>query len=86
MYTFLNNGKRPASIDSTASLLNSKKLSISKYSIKRISLMTKESIASVSSQSVDVTGINIDDYETTSVSIALDGYDSYNAPEGIFNH
>ena len=48
--------------------------------------MTKESIASESSQSVDVTGINMDDDDTTSGSIASYGYYSYNVPEGIFHH
>ena len=33
-----------------------------------------------------MTGINMDDYETTSGSIASDVYDSYNVPEGIFHH
>ena len=28
----------------------------------------------------------MDDDETTSGSIASDGYNSYNVPEGIFNH
>ena len=28
----------------------------------------------------------MDDVDTTSGSIASDGYDSYNAPEGIFHH
>ena len=44
------------------------------------------SITSASSQSVDVTGINIDDNETNSGIIASDGYDYYNVPEGIFYH
>ena len=35
---------------------------------------------------IDVNGINMDDDETTSGSIASDGYDSYNIPKGIFHH
>ena len=54
-------------------------------SSKQIRLTTEESIASASSQLVDVTGINMDDDETTSGSIASDGYDSYNVPERIFH-
>ena len=83
MHDFLNNGKHPESSDSTASFLNSKTSSGVEDSSKRIILTTKESIASPSSQSVDVTGINMDENETTSGSIASDGYDSYNVPEGI---
>ena len=48
--------------------------------------MNKKIIASASSQLVDVTGVNMDDYDTTSGSIASDGYDSYNVPERIFHH
>ena len=33
-----------------------------------------------------MTGINMDDDETTSGSIASDGYNYYNIPEGIFHH
>ena len=58
----------------------------SRTQAKRIRLTTEESIASLSSQSVDVTGINMGDDETTSGSIASDGYDSYNIPKGIFHH
>ena len=76
MHTFLNNGKRLASSDSTAYFLNSKISSGVKDSRKQILLTTKESIASASSKSVDVTGINMDYDETTSRSIASDGYDS----------
>ena len=86
MNDFLNNGKRPASSDSTASFLNSKTSSDVEDSTKRIRLTTEESIAILSSQSVDVTGINMDYDETTSGSIASDGYDSYNIPKGIFHH
>ena len=86
MNDFVNNGKRPALSNSTASFLNSKTSSDVEDSSKRIRLITQESIASLSSQSVDVTGINMDDDETTSGSIASDGYDSYNIPKGIFHH
>ena len=73
MHDFLNNGKRPVSSNSTASLLNSKTSSGVDDSSKKFSLTNKLSIAIVSSQSVDVTGINMDDDETTSGSIASDG-------------
>ena len=86
MNAFLNNGKRPASSDSTDSFLNSKISSGVDDSSKIIRLTTKESIASASFQSVDVTVINMDDDETTIGSIASDGYDSYHIPEGIFHH
>ena len=86
MNAFLNNGKRQEPSDSTDSLLNSKTSSDFEESSKRIRLTTEESIASASSQSVDVTGINMNDDETTGGSIASDGYDSYNIPEGIFHH
>ena len=86
MHDFLNNGKRLASSNSTASLLISKKSSGFKDSSKLIRLTTKESIANTSSQSVDVTGINMYDDETNSGSISSDGYDSYNLPEVIFHH
>ena len=75
MHAFKKNGKRPESSDSTASLLNSKKSYGVKESIKLIRLTTKEPIAIASSQSVDVTGINMDDDEITSVSIASNWYD-----------
>ena len=86
MTDFLNNGKRPASSNSAASFLKSKTSSGVEDSSNRIGLTTKESIASLSSQSVDVTGINMDDDDTTSRSIASDGYDSDNIPKGIFHH
>ena len=78
MHAFLNNGKQPSSSNSTAYFLTWKTSSSVKDSSKRIRLTTEESIASASSQSVDMTGINIDDDETTSGIIASDGYDSYN--------
>ena len=64
MNYFPNNGKRPALSDSTASFLNSKTSSDVEESSKWIRLTTKESIASESLQSVDATGINMDDDET----------------------
>ena len=86
MNNFLNNGKLPASSYSTASFLKSKTSSDFDDSSKQISLTTQEFIASLSSQSVDVTGINMDDDETSSGSITSDAYDSYNIPKGIFHH
>ena len=86
MNDFLNNGKRPASSDSTASFLNSKTSSDVEDSSKRIFLTTEESTASASSQFFDVTGININDDETISGSIASDDYDSYNISKGVFYH
>ena len=86
MHALINNGKRLSSLDSTASFLNSNTSSGVEESRKRIRLMTEESIASTSSQSVDVTEINMDDNETTSGSIASDVYNSYNVPEGMFYH
>ena len=84
MHAFLNYENRPVSSDSTASFLISKTSSGVDDSTKIIHLLTKESIASSSSKSVDVTGINMDDNETNSGSIASDVYDFYNVPEGIF--
>ena len=86
MNAFLNNGNRPASNEPTASFLSSKTSSGVEYSRKQISLTSEEFIASASYQLVDATGINMDDDETTSGSIASDGYDSYNVPEVIFHH
>ena len=85
MNAFLNNGNRPASSNFAASLLNSKTSSCIKESSKRMRLTTEEPIASALLQSVDVTGINMDDNETTSGSIGSDGYDYYYVPEGIFH-
>ena len=83
---FLNNGKQSSSSDSTASFLNSKTSSGIEDSSKRIFLRTEESIASLSLQSFDVIGVNMDDDETNSGSIDSDGCDSYNIPKGIFHH
>ena len=73
MHAFPKNGKQPASSDSTDSFLNSKTWPGVEDPSKQIRLTTKESIVSESSQSVDVTGINMDDYETTIGSIASYG-------------
>ena len=80
MHNFLNNGKQPAWSDSTASSLNSNTSSGVEDSINQIILTTEESIASESSKSVDVTGINVDDDDNTSASIASDVYGYYNVP------